>query len=317
MRSSTPAWYSRSRRPSCARACSHGNACATSARTGDDVAVFFVEAPAGHGKTSLLAQWRLDWLQAGAVVAWLSMDAEDSPITVVSGIVHGLRRSIGQATFGNDAIEAVRRGAGTAHALTSLLAEITEAATPTVLIFDNCERIGDPAVLEIFDYLLHNLPPNLQLAAGSRAPPPLHTADLLAHGSLRRVTAGELRFDLAETIRLLSERLGSRVDADLCARLHEITEGWPLGLAARGRGAGANDGSGAHHPVVFRIARRSDPTAVRRHGRRAAAGACRVRDAVRAARRAAPVALRGHDRGRRRRAFTAATAGRDAAADGG
>jgi LuxR family maltose regulon positive regulatory protein len=197
---------------------------------GDDVAVFLVEAPAGHGKTSLLAQWRLDWVQSGAVVAWLNVDAEDSPVTIVSGIVLGLRRGSGQATFGTDAIEAVRRGSGTSLALTSLLAEITDAANPTVLIFDNCERIRDPQVLEVFDYLLHNLPPNLQIAAGSRIHVPLHVADLLGQGNLRRVTAADLRFDRAETIRLLSARLGDRVNADLCASLHEITEGWPLGL---------------------------------------------------------------------------------------
>ena len=197
---------------------------------GGDEAVLLVEAPAGHGKTSLLAQWRLDWLHAGTVVAWLGMDADDSAAATVSGIVESLRRATGRATLGLNAIEAVRRRSGTAHALTALLAEIAETAAPTVLMFDDCERITDPAVLEIFDYLLHNLPPNLKIVAASRTRLPLQTADLLAHGDLRRVTAGELRFDLAETIRWLSERLGNRADADLCARLHEITEGWPLGL---------------------------------------------------------------------------------------
>jgi len=200
------------------------------AAAGGDEAVLLVEAPAGHGKTSLLAQWRLDWLQAGAVVAWLSMDAEDSAAATVGGIVESLRRATGRATLGLNAIEAVRRGRGTAHAMTALLAEIADAAAPTVLMFDDCERIADPAVLEIFDYLLHNLPPNLKIVAASRTRLPLQTAELVAHGDLRRITAADLRFDLAETIRWLSERLGNRVDADMCARLHEITEGWPLGL---------------------------------------------------------------------------------------
>ena len=197
---------------------------------GGDEAVILVEAPAGHGKTSLLAQWRLDWLQTGTVVAWLGMDAEDSAAATVGGIVESLRRATGRATLGFNAIEAVRRGSGTAHALTALLAEIAETAAPTVVIFDDCERITDPAVLEVVEYLLHNLPPNLKIVAASRTRLPLQTADLLAHGDLRRVTASELRFDLEETIRWLSGRLGNRVNADICARLHEITEGWPLGL---------------------------------------------------------------------------------------
>ena len=195
-----------------------------------DPAVLVVEAPSGYGKTSLIAQWRLDWLQGGAAVGWLNLDAGDSPITLLSGIALGLRRCLGRADFGIDAIAAVRRGVGTASALTLLLAEITEASSPMVLVFDNGERLGDAAAVEVLDYLLHNLPPNLRVVIGTRPPARAETLDLLGQGLLRRVTAADLRFDLAEAIRLLTSRLGGRVDADLCARLQEITGGWPLGL---------------------------------------------------------------------------------------
>jgi LuxR family maltose regulon positive regulatory protein len=197
---------------------------------GSEATVLLVEAPAGHGKTSLLAQWRLDWMQAGVAVSWLSLDQGDTAVAVVSGIVEGLRLATGKRKFALEAIESVRRAADTNRALTSLLAEITEAAAPMVMVFDNLERVRAEAVLEVFDYLLHNLPPNLQVAFGSRPPAPLRAMDLLGNGMLRRITPEELRLDLAETIRMLTARLGNRVDPDTCARLFEITEGWPLGL---------------------------------------------------------------------------------------
>jgi LuxR family maltose regulon positive regulatory protein len=198
--------------------------------TGDDTAVILVEAPAGYGKTSLIAQWRLDWLQEGAAVGWLSLDAGDSPITLVSGIALGLRRSMGRADFGSDAIEAVRRGTGTAWALTSLLAEITEASRPMVIVLDNGERLGDAEAVDVLDYLLHNLPPNLRVVIGTRPPARAETLDLQSQGLLRRLTAADLSFDLPEAIHLLSARLGGRINADLCARLRDVTGGWPLGL---------------------------------------------------------------------------------------
>jgi len=196
----------------------------------DDVAVLLVEAPAGYGKTSLIAQWRLDWLQDGAAVAWLNLDAGDSPVTLVSGIALGLRRSTGHADFAIEAVEAVRRGAGTVAALTSLLAEITEASCPMVVVFDNGERLVDAEAVEVLDYLLHNLPPNLRIVVATRAPVHAETLDLLGQGLLRRVTTSDLCFDLPETIRLMSARLGTRTSADHCARLRDVTGGWPLGL---------------------------------------------------------------------------------------
>jgi LuxR family maltose regulon positive regulatory protein len=47
---------------------------------------------------------------------------------------------------------------------------------------------------------------------------------------LRRITTESLRFTLPETIALLQSRFGARLDRDACARLHELSEGWPLGL---------------------------------------------------------------------------------------
>ena len=196
----------------------------------DDTTVILVEAPAGYGKTSLIAQWRLDWLQSGAAVGWLNLDEGDSPITLVSGIALGLRRSLGRANFATDAIEAVRRGAGTAPALTSLLAEITEASRPMVLVFDNGERLGEAGAMDVLEYLLHNLPPNLRVVIGTRPPVRAEVLDLLGQGLLRRVTAAELCFSLTEGIQFLTTRFAGRIDADLCARLHDVTGGWPLGL---------------------------------------------------------------------------------------
>ncbi len=40
--------------------------------------VTLLEAPAGFGKTTLLAQWREQLLAAGVRVAWLTLDADDS-----------------------------------------------------------------------------------------------------------------------------------------------------------------------------------------------------------------------------------------------
>ena len=50
-----------------------------------------VVAPAGFGKTTLLTQWRRLWLEQGAIVPWLSADAQDDPARFVFGLLHALR----------------------------------------------------------------------------------------------------------------------------------------------------------------------------------------------------------------------------------
>lgn len=196
----------------------------------DDVEVILVEAPAGYGKTSLLAQWRLEWLHHGALVTWFDLDSEDSITSLTGGIIEGLRRASGLPDFGHDALEAFRRGSGLTQAATALLAEIAEYAHPTVIILDNGERPSGPELLELCNYLLHNLPPNLKIVIGSRTRLRLATGDLLVHGNLLQIGIKNLQFDLDETYALLNQKLGAKATVELAARLHDLTEGWPLGL---------------------------------------------------------------------------------------
>ena len=64
----------------------------------------------------------------------------------------------------------------------------------------------------------------------ARADCRLEIDDLVAYGTCTVVGPAQLRFQLDETLELVRARFGTRVDRDAAARLHELTEGWPLGL---------------------------------------------------------------------------------------
>ena len=57
-----------------------------------DRAAIVVVAPPGFGKTTLLMQWQRLWLEQGALVAWLSIDAKDDPTRFVMALLHAVRR---------------------------------------------------------------------------------------------------------------------------------------------------------------------------------------------------------------------------------
>ena len=192
-----------------------------------DRPLILVQAPAGYGKTSLLAQWRREHLAQGAVVAWLSVQADDDPQRLVQGLVLAVRSGAGKPTFGHTLFQTTI--GDTFEGVTTWLAEIAQMAVDVVVVVDDVDRLR-PAAREALAYVLRNAPANLRVLVGARVDAKLGIDDLVAYGQCALVGPAQLRFQLDETIELVHARFGNRVDRDAAARLHELTEGWPLGL---------------------------------------------------------------------------------------
>jgi len=188
-----------------------------------------VLAPPGFGKTTLLVHWRRKWLADGALVAWLTADRNDDPARFNLALLHAIRTASGRAALDTSATE---NAANTDHGidtLTGLLAEIASLGRQTVLIVDDAERLPDTSRRSLA-YLLYNAPSNLHVAIGTRVPLDLRTAEIAAKGNSAVLKVEDLRLQLEETMAILDKRFGSRLDLDACVRLHEATEGWPIGL---------------------------------------------------------------------------------------
>ena len=190
-------------------------------------AAIIVQAPAGFGKTSLLAQWRREHLAHGRIVAWLSAQAEDNPQRFVRSLALAVRIGSGRPTFGHTLLAGAAPGG--LEGITSWLAEVAQSALDIVLMVDSAEQLP-PASRETLTYLLHNAPANLRVEVAARGDHDLAVADLVNYGQCVVIGTTLLRFRLEETIGLARARFGTRIDADTAAQLHELTEGWPLGL---------------------------------------------------------------------------------------
>lgn len=189
-----------------------------------------VTAPQGFGKTTLLAQWRRKWLEQGALVAWASLDAQDDRARCVDLILFALRAASGRDSFSAAALQGQLQANRDLDALTALLAEVAMLATPTVIILDDAHRVPQDTLREVLAYLLNNAPPNLQFLIGSRRPLELDLSDLIAGGRLAAINVSDLRMALDESLELLRVRFGNRIGLDDAVRLHDLMEGWPLGL---------------------------------------------------------------------------------------
>ena len=196
----------------------------------NDRAAIIVTAPQGFGKTTLLAQWRRNWLERGAFVAWAALDSQDDRARFVNLLLYALRAATGRESFALAATQNMMQANGELDALTTLLAEVAQLATPTVVVLDDAHRMPQGPMRELLAYLLNNAPPNLQFLIGSRRPLELQLTDLLAAGRMTELDARDLRLGLDESLEILRARFGGRISLDDAVRLHEITEAWPLGL---------------------------------------------------------------------------------------
>jgi hypothetical protein len=160
-------------------------------------------------------------------VAWLSAQPHDDPVRLVHALALAVRTGAGRPSFGQTLLAAAQPAA--VEGITAWLAEVAHTALDIVLIVDEAERLP-PESIEALAYLLRNAPANLRVVIAARADCHLGIDDLVDYDQCLVVGPTQLRFDLGETISLVRSRLGAAVDDDAAARLHELAEGWPLGL---------------------------------------------------------------------------------------
>jgi len=226
--------------------------------------LILVCAPAGSGKTALLA----DWARRGdRPVAWLSLDDGDNdPARFWRHAVAALDRARPGIAERVGALLGPPAPASFAGLVTALINEL--AAAPgdgeVLLVLDDYHLIDAQQVHEPLVFLLEHLPPGVHLVLASRSDPPLPLARLRARGQLLELRAADLRFSSHEAAVLLREAAGpelSLTDAAVAA-LVARTEGWVAGLQLAGLSLGGQPDvaafvasfSGSHRYVLDYLA---------------------------------------------------------------
>ena len=199
-------------------------------------------APAGYGKTVLLAEW----VRRGRhPVAWLSLDAGDNDpvrfwrhtVAALDRVRPGISERVGPF-LGPPAPRSFE------PLVTALINEVTGQpdADEALLVLDDYHVISSQLVHGSLGFLLEHRPPGLVLALTSRSDPPLALARLRARGELTELRAAELRFNSGEAAALLQQvaaapggaRPGAPLPAAVAAALAARTEGWAAGLQLAG-----------------------------------------------------------------------------------
>lgn len=190
--------------------------------------VTLVAAPAGYGKTTVVAQGLLTELSPAS--AWVSLDAgDDDPVRLWIHVAAALERA-------GCALPAVAPGrvlGRLAEApptlLTSIVAALEAMPEELVLVLDDFHFVQSPARHEEVELLVQSLPDNVHLVIISRSDPGLRLGRLRVSRDLAELRADDLAFTLPEA-REMFARTDVALSDHTLAELVERTEGWPAAL---------------------------------------------------------------------------------------
>ena len=188
-----------------------------------------VSAPAGFGKTSLVAAWRK---QCETPLAWVSLDEEDNePHRFLDYLIGALQMV--DTDLGDESAELLNKSASTPPVkivLTSLLNEINAYDKEFVMAFDDYHVIHEHGIHEALSFLVERLAPHAHCLIATRSDPPFPLGRLRARGELKELRATDLRFDKTEAAAFLNDVMNLELTSDDVAALDDRTEGWIAGL---------------------------------------------------------------------------------------
>lgn len=193
-----------------------------------------LSAPAGWGKTSLLAAWHAAEQQRRRF-AFVRLGAGDDLAPIFwSYVIAALRTLEPELAPEVDIMLSEPHVDPIEEVVPALINGLSAIEEPIVLALDDYHLVTNSKVHEGVLRLIDDLPTPVGLAIATRSDPPLPLARLRASGDLAEIRAGHLSFGEVETATFLRERFGVELQADGVRQLCERTEGWPAGLQLAG-----------------------------------------------------------------------------------
>ena len=201
-----------------------------------DRRIVSVSAPAGYGKSTLLAQWAAEDPRP---FAWIGLDErDDDPVLLLRYVLASLeRQSLTDTTAARSRGERVRSWSSL---LPDVVAAVSASDRPYVLVVDDVHVLSGGS-LDALGALARTIRDGVQLVLSGRTEITALISRGRAQGQVLELNASELALTNEEAAELVRDS-GLQVDDDTVAELRRRTEGWAAGLylavlAARATGS--------------------------------------------------------------------------------
>ena len=192
--------------------------------------VIHLRAPAGFGKSSLLASWVHTRCDPARRVAWVSLtETHNDPRSLLRYVVAALRTAAG--AIGEATLTLLNSNVpmNPAALVTTLINELGGLTADIHLVLDDCHHITNEQTLDTLRLLLEHAPATLRFVLTSREALGVPVGRLRQLGQLYEFSPRDLEFTADEV-----SRFAAREQLDLgppaLATLARKTGGWAAGL---------------------------------------------------------------------------------------
>jgi len=187
-----------------------------------------ISAPAGYGKTSLLADWTQEFQHP---IAWLTLDENDNdPARFMEYFIHSFNDR-GYTDLQSLLTQKSKLfSANLRQNLDILINCILSSSENILIVLDDYHHIHSTTINDLMNYMVENLPSNAHIALSTRSDPPFNLPNWRVRGYLAEIRRVDLCFTLKESTEFYDNTLGSIFTRKNVRALTNKTEGWIAGM---------------------------------------------------------------------------------------
>lgn len=190
-----------------------------------------LQAPAGHGKSTLMQQLKSACEARGDLTGWLTLDEADDDLRRFFTHLQALLQSLEEQAHvpAPVAVDMVGKGKRAPRS-DWFVRRLEQLRKPASLFLDEFQTVTSKSFLTFFRTLLEQLPEHVTIFIGSRTLPELGLTRLQVNNNAIILQSGDLRFTRDEVKRFFAAASDLEISESEAGIIYEKTEGWPAAL---------------------------------------------------------------------------------------